>query len=135
MNIETREVILGWDDKGERERNLKVYESFGWKYTQDVRRAKSSCNLLARDMDMPNYRLIKALDDKYFALKEQKKYYKPIYDDPLNFFGMFLMLLFFVFPLVIYLVFKSRQKARIQEHNADLERQMEECLKEARALL
>ena len=135
MNIETREVILGWDDKGERERNLKIYESFGWKYTQDVRRAKSSYIFLVRDMDMPNYRLIKALDDKYFALKKQMKYYEPIYDDPLNFFGMFLMLLFFVFPLVIYLVFKSRQKARIQEHNDDLERQMEECLKEARALL
>lgn len=135
MNIETKEVHLGWGDKGEREKNLKVYESFGWKYTQDVRRGKSSYNVLARDMDMPNYRLIKALDDKYFALKEQKKYYKPIYDDPFNFFQMFLMLVLFVFPLVIYLVFKSRQKARIQEHNTDLERQMEECLKEARALL
>ena len=64
MNIETREVRLGWSEKGERERNLKVYESFGWKYTQDVRRGKSSYDLLARDMDMPNYRLIKALDDK-----------------------------------------------------------------------
>ena len=135
MNIETKEVHLGWGDKGERERNLKVYESFGWKYTQDVRRGKSSYNVLARDMDMPNYRLIKALDDKYFALKEQKKYYQPIYDDPLNFLMMLALLILFVFPLVIYLVFKSRQKARIQEHNANLERQMEECLKEARALL
>lgn len=135
MNIETREVRLGWSEKGERERNLKVYESFGWKYTQDVRRGKSSYDLLARDMDMPNYRLIKALDDKYFALKEQKKYYQPIYDDPLNFLMMFALLILFVFPLVIYLVFKSRQKARIQAHNANLERQMEECLKEARALL
>jgi hypothetical protein len=40
-----------------------------------------------------------------------------------------------VFPLVIYLVFKGNQKARIQEHNTNLEKQMEECLKEARALL
>lgn len=135
MNIETKEVHLGYNDNGERKRNLKVYESFGWKYTQDVSSGRSSYNLLARDMDMPNYRLIKALDDKYFALEAQKKHYEPIYDDPLNFFGMFLMLLFFVFPLVIYLVFKSRQKARIQEHNANLEIQMEECLKEARALL
>ena len=135
MNIETREVILGWTDKDERERNLKVYESFGWKYTQDVRRGKSSYDLLARDMDMPNYRLIKALDDKYFALEAQKKHYTPIYDDPLNFMMMFALLILFVFPLVIYLVFKSRQKARIQEHNANLEKQMEECLKEARALL
>lgn len=73
MNIETREVHLGWSEKGERERNLKVYESFGWKYTQDVHRGRTSFNVLARDMDMPNYRLIKALDDKYFALKAQKK--------------------------------------------------------------
>ena len=135
MNIETREVHLGWSEKGERERNLKVYESFGWKYTQDVHRGRSMYNVLALDMDMPNYRLIKALDDKYFALKAQKKVYTPIYDEPINFLLMFLLLLLFVFPLVIYLVFKGSQKARIQEHNANLERQMNEILKEASSLL
>ena len=36
---------------------------------------RTSYNVLARDMDMPNYRLIKALDDKYFALKAQKGIY------------------------------------------------------------
>lgn len=45
-------------------------------------RGRTSYNVLARDMDLPNYRLIKALDDKYFALKAQKKVYAPIYDDP-----------------------------------------------------
>ena len=135
MNIETREVVLAWGEKGERERDLKVYESFGWKYTQDVHRGRSSYNLLARDMDMPNYRLIKALDDKYFALKAQKKVYTPIYDEPINFLVMFLLLILFVFPLVIYLLFKSSQKEKIQEHNAKLEREMEDILKEARSLL
>ena len=135
MNIETREVSLGWSENGERERNLKVYESFGWQYTQDVRRGRSSYNLLARDMDMPNYPLIKALDDKYFALKAQKKVYTPIYEEPINFLVMFLLLISFVIPLVIYLLFKGRQKARIQDHNAELEREMENILKEARSLL
>lgn len=135
MKIETRNVHLGWDEKGERERNLKIYESFGWQYTQDIRSGKRHYNVLARDMDMPNYRLIKALDDKYFALKAQKEVYKPINDDPINFLVMFLLLILFVFPLVIYLVYKGKQKARIQEHNDNLERQMNECLKEAKALL
>ena len=84
---------------------------------------------------MPNYRLIKALDDKYFALKAQKKVYEPIYDEPINFLVMFLLLILFVIPLVIYLLFKGNQKARIQEHNAKLDREMEDILKEARSLL
>ena len=135
MNIETKEVHLGWEKDGERARNLKVYESFGWKYTQDAHRGRTTYNILARDMDMPNYRLIKALDDKYFALKAQKKVYTPIYDEPLNFLIMFLLLLLFVFPLIIYLVFKGSQKARINEHNTKLDRQMNQVLNEARALL
>lgn len=76
LNIETREVHLGWSEKA------NANETFGWKYTQDVHRGRTSYNVLVRDMDMPNYRLIKALDDKYFALKAQKKVYTPIYDDP-----------------------------------------------------
>ena len=135
MNIETREVLLGWSEKGEREKNIKVYENFGWKYTQDAHRGRTTYNILARDMDMPNYRLIKALDDKYFSLKAKKKVYTPIYDEPINFLVMFLLLILFVVPLVLYLVFKGIQKSKIKEHNADLERQMEECLKEAKALL
>ena len=135
MNIETREVHLGRSDNGEREKNLKVYESFGWKDTQDVHSGRFSHELLARDMDMPNYRLIKALDDKYFALKAQRKVYTPIYEEPINFLIMFLLLILFVIPLVIYLLIKSGQKEKVEEHNAELERQMDEILKEARSLL
>ncbi len=135
MNIETKEVHLGWSENGERERNLKVYESFGWKYTQDVHRGRSSYNLLARDMDMPSYATIKELEDKYFALKAKKKVYNPIYDEPINFLLMFLLLLLFVLPLILYLVFKAHQKARIKEHNDILEHQMEELRKQASALL
>ena len=135
MNIETKEVHLGWSENGERERNLKVYESFGWKYTQDVHRVRSSYNLLARDMDMPSYAAIKELEDKYFALQAKKKVYNPIYDEPINFLLMFLLLLLFVLPLILYLAFKANQKARIKEHNDILEHQMEELRKQASALL
>ena len=135
MNIETKEVHLGWEKDSERAKNLKVYESFGWKYTQDAHRGRTTYNILARDMDMPNYILIKALDDKYFALKAQKKVYKPVYGEPENFLLMFVLLLLFVFPLIIYLLFKSSQKAKIQEHNAKLDREMNQVLNEARALL
>ena len=133
MNIETKEVRLGYG--AEKTENMKVYECFGWKYTQDVHRGRSTYNVIARDMDMPNYKLIKALDDKYFALKARKKYYQPIYDDPINFLLMFLLLLLFIFPLIIYLVYKSHQKAKILENNARLDKQMDECIKEAKALL
>ena len=135
MNIETKEVYISWSENGERERNLKVYESFGWKYTQDVHRGRSSYNLLARDMDMPSYAAIKELEDKYFALEAKKKVYNPIYDEPINFLLMFLLLLLFVLPLILYLLFKANQKARIKEHNDILEHQMEELRKQASALL
>lgn len=135
MNIETKEVMLPSNENGARDKRLKVYETFGWKYTQDVHRGRSFYNLLARDMDMPNYPLIKALEDKYFSLESQKKTYVPVNDEPINFLIMFLLFLLFVFPLVIYLFYKSNQKERFAAINAELEKQMNDILKEAATLL
>ena len=129
MDIETQEVHLGFTDE-EFERNLAIYESFGWKYTQDVRRGKARYNILARDMDMPNYPVIKALEDKYFALAAKKKEYKPV-----DFLIAVLLFLLFVAPLVLYLVFKGFQKKRIREHNGNLDRQMNAIRMEASSLL
>ncbi|MDY2913072.1 MAG: hypothetical protein SOV58_00350 [Candidatus Enteromonas sp.] len=130
MNIETKEVSLSANG-----RSLATYEAFGWKYTQDVHHSRYRYELLARDKDMPNYRLIKALESKYESLLAQKKTYSPVNEEPEKILIMVLLFLLFVFPLVIYLVFKSRQKAEYAEHNALLEKEMQKIMKEARALL
>jgi hypothetical protein len=124
MNIETKTV--GGD--------TAEYEKFGWQHTEDKRvrvsRTHHLVHVLARDKDMPNYRLIAALDAKYFSLKSQKQTYYPM--DPL--WGI-VAFLFFIFPFVIYASVKSSQKKKIAEHNADIQRQMDEILKEVSTLL
>ena len=124
MNIETKTV------RGD----TAEYEKFGWKHTEDTRvrsgRTHHTEHILARDKDMPNYRLIAALDTKSFSLKSQKKTYEPM--DPL--WGIVTFLLF-VIPFVIYAVVKSSQKRSIAEHNANIQRQMNDILKEVAPLL
>ena len=124
MNIETKTVV---GDTAE-------YEKFGWEHTEDARvgngRSHHTEHILARDKDMPNYRLIAALDTKYFSLKSQKKTYEPM--DP--FWGIVAFFLF-VIPFVIYAAVKSSQKRSIDEHNANIQRQMNDILKEVAPLL
>ena len=136
MNIETQEVMLGWHDEEKKAKNLKVYESFGWKYTQDVRYGKGYRNLLARDADMPNHQRLVDLEKKYFELENKKKYYHPIFEDGfIDFLKVLVLLILFVLPLVLYLVFKSSRKKHINEFNQKIQEQQEAILKEARSLL
>lgn len=68
MNIETKTV----------RNNVEEYLKFGWKHTEDTRvrsgRTSHTEHILARDKDMENYRLIAALEAKYFNLKSQLKH-------------------------------------------------------------
>jgi hypothetical protein len=79
MNIETKTV----------RNNVEEYLKFGWKHTEDTRvrsgRTSHTEHILARDKDMENYRLIAALEAKYFNLKSQLKTYTPM-DVVWNFF-------------------------------------------------
>lgn len=124
MNIETKSVYGDVDE----------YLDFGWKHTEDtsVRSGRTSHikHILARDKDMPNYRLITALEAKYFDLKKQKWTYYPM--EP----GITLLLfLLLIFPGIIYFGVKSNQKSKVEAHNAKLQKQMNEVLEEVAPLL
>lgn len=135
MNVETREAYLSYSKDGGREQALREYEQFGWKYTQDVRRGRSTYQILVRDKDMPHYAEIAALDSKYFELKGKKKYYSKIVEEPLDVLLLLLEIILLVLPFVIHVTFKSLQKKRITNYNANLQVQMDECSRKAKELM
>jgi hypothetical protein len=108
------------------------YEKFGWQQSETVHRGRSHYieYVVARDMDRENYRLLAALEAKYFSLKAQKKTYNPA--DPLIGVALFFL---FVFPLVIYLLVKNSQKEKIESNNNRIQLQMDAVVKEAAELL
>lgn len=124
MNIETKTVIGETID----------FSYFGWQHTEDttvkVGKHRSQAHVLARDKDMPNYRLISTYEKKYFELKNKKEKYEPI--DGL--FG-FILFILGVVPFVIYALFKSSQKKRIKNKNDRLQQQMDYFAREASKLL
>lgn len=124
MNIETKTVM----------NNVEEYLKFGWKHTEDTEvrsgRTYYTESILARDKDMENYRLIAALEAKYFNLKSQLKTYQPM--DPLWGIVAFLC---FIIPFIIYAVVKSNQKSNIEANNANIRKQMDAVLKEVQPLL
>ena len=124
MNVETKTVGC----------EVEEYLKFGWKHTEDTRvrvgRSSHTRHILARDKDMPNYRLIAALENKYFTLKSQKKYYNSI--DPLWCLVAFLV---FIVPGIIYVVVKHNQKKNIEAHNYAIQRQMDAVLAEVKPLI
>ena len=124
MNIETKSV------RGD----VTDYIYFGWKHTEDTRvrggRAGHTEHILARDKDMPNYSLIKALETKYFALKSSIKSYTPIDGGT-----CFLLFLALFLPGVIYVAYKSIQKSKIDEHNVPIEMEMRKIITEVKELV
>ncbi len=124
MNIETKTV------RGD----VKEYTYFGWEHTEDARvgsgRHGHTEHVLARDKDMANYSLIKALESKYFALKSTKKTYTPM-DGGLCLI-LFLML---ILPGVIYVAFKLHQSSQIEEYNSSIDIKMSEILSEVKKLV
>ena len=124
MNAETKTVS----------KDLEDYLKFGWQHTEDTYertgRFSYKKHVLVRDKSMPNYRLIVALEQKYFNLKSQMKTYKPV-----DFGWCLVAFLLFVVPGVIYLIVKNNQKNNVEMHNFTLEKQMNEVLAEVKPLL
>lgn len=124
MNIETKTT----------RQNYEEYLNFGWEHTEDamVRCGKHhrTEHILARDKDMENYRVLEALENKYFKLKEQKQSYNPI--DGGICFALFVL---FIIPGILYVCYKSKQKEHIYAHNRSLQSQMDVVVKEAKELL
>lgn len=130
MNYESKEIYVGTVDKKAKE--IELRKNFGWTYVEDKHHGRSGGLhiLLQRDRDMKNCAQLAALENKYDSLKKQMKYYSPITDSP----EMFLLILVFIFPFVIYCVYKSNQKKAIAENNANVQKQMNEVLNQARLL-
>lgn len=124
MNIETKTV----------KNDVTEYEKFGWKHTEDASRGTGPCHrtvkILARDKDMKNYQKIKALEDKYFSLKTQKRTYNPV--DPSICIILFIL---FLIPGFIYVYYKDKQKQSIEYENKRIQSQMDLILKQVKPLL
>jgi len=125
MNIETKTV------RGD----ISDYLRFAWKHTEDTSyssgRIHGTASVLARDKEMPNYKLISALEDKYFHLKSNIKIYKPISD---NWELAVILFLLLVMPFAIYCIYKGKQKRKINENNNHLQIEMEKVLEEVKSL-
>lgn len=131
MSFETKEIYVGTVQRKAEE--IELRKNFGWRYVRDESYGRSAALhiVLERDKEMKNYSSIASLENNYDNLKKQLKKYYPITDSP----EMFLLILIFVFPFVIYCLYKSGQKKEIAENNAKLHKQMDEILKQAKELL
>lgn len=132
MNIETK-VLKAYNNlsyEGTKDELVK----FGWQHTEDTQvhsgRGTTLAYVLVRDKDMPNYQKLVELEQEYLHLKLQKKTYNRIDGG-----WCLVAFLCFIVPGVLYVVLKSRQKRNIQKHNEEIQRQMNEVLSQAKALL
>ena len=115
-------------------------KAFGWQDTQEVRcgsRSHHTETILAtmkqeevKINDLLNYLEIKKLESEFNTCKSGLKKYEPA--DPLNCILFFCLL---VFPLVIYLIYKSEQKEKIESNNLVLISRMNQLKLRAKELL
>ena len=116
--VETKEdcIKFGWEQTGtERVRSGRTYRT---EY------------ILARDKNMPNYATLVRLEGEYFNLKRTLKTY-----DPMEGSHVLLAFAFFIVPGILYVTFKLKQKKRIQEHNAAVQKQMDAIVAKSKPLL
>lgn len=135
--IETKEMILGFTDakvlRSIYEHQLEYVEcltAFGWQKVEKVTHDGKDFQVITRDTDMSNYEQLKALEEKYNAAR----YSVDVYEEP-NAFIVFLLFLLFVFPGVLYLVKKSKDKKEIALNNQRQEEIMKQCVSEGKKLL
>ncbi|MDE7163822.1 MAG: hypothetical protein K2O04_00140 [Clostridiales bacterium] len=132
MNIETKvvEAYSYSSFDGSKEEYLK----FGWTHTEDTQvhrgRGYKPAYVLARDKDMPNYNALTQLENEYFHLKHSKKTYNSMEWD-----NILLAFALFIIPGIIYVAVKLNQKKKIEEHNAEIQRQMNAVVSKAKPLL
>lgn len=127
MNIERKDFY--YSGLKEKEEIIEVRQAFGWTYVGDYHRSRGCPEVkFERDTEMLNYKRLKWFEDKYDDAKSKIRHYFPITDSP----EMFLLILLFIFPFVIYCVYKKNQKAEIAKDNAHYEQIMNECLQKAR---
>ena len=105
-------------------------EPFGWVQTDALVSGLSEYAILSRDVTMHNYWKIASLDDQYFDLKNKKKIPPRI-----NVGTLFMLLLFFLVPGLIYLIYKLLMRKSVNDYNKGLQKQMDEIASEAIKIL
>ena len=123
--IETKEVRLS--DKQYIE-DLKV---FGWQATQESSRRSGRSTyhyqIMARETTMPHYNDLRRCEIDYESAKDDLKLY-----DSMEASTVLLLLLLFIFPGIIYIVYKSNQKSNINAHNSNCREKMRRAMNDAR---
>ena len=116
--IETKEIGLYGDQK--QKDYINDLTAFGWQATQTASRrsgrSSHTVQIMARETTMPHYNDYRRLEENYETAKGNKKYYNSME-------GLTVLLLFLIFiiPGIIYVAYKSNQKANIEEHNHQCE--------------
>ena len=132
MTIETK--VLNAYNNPSYEGTKEEFIKFGWQHTEDTQvkasRGYTLAYVLVRDKDMPNYQTLVELENKYLHLKLQRKTYSRIDGG-----WCLVAFLCFIVPGIIYVTVKSKQKRKIKNHNEEIQRQMNEILSQAKALL
>ena len=138
--IETKDVIILGYPTGDRD-SRKQYEkcqnyindltSFGWQKTQEVLRhhgrTSSRVQVLARETSMPNYTEYVKYENEYEAAKGEIKNY-----NPMELSTIFLLLILFIVPGVLYIAFKSNQKSNINNNNQQCHEKMQHAVVSAK---
>ena len=136
---ETRDVILGFKNPApESLRNIYEHQlqyvecltAFGWQKVEKVTRDGKDYQVLTRDTNLPNYEQLKSLEEKYNAARQNADAYEEA-----NPFITFLLFILFIFPGVLYLVKKAKEKKTILANNKKQEEIMEQCVSAGRKLL
>ena len=132
MNIETKTVSAYSYSSFDGSKD--EYLNFGWKHTEDTQihsgRSYHKAYVLARDKDMPKYKELTDLENEYFNLKRKKKTY-----NSMEWENVLLAFALFIIPGIIYVSVKLNQKKKINEHNAEIQKQMYAVAAKAKELL
>ena len=108
--------------------------AFGWQKTEVRTERKTgrgsytrNYQILARDTAMPNYLDLKKYENDYEFAKRGLKSYASI--DGLT---LFLLLLLFIFPGLLYYLYKSNQKTNIENNNNECRLKMKQAVNAAK---
>lgn len=132
--IEKKEIYVGTTDRKNEE--IELRKNFGWTYVEDTHHGRTHALhiVLQRDPMMKKYKELDSLEKQYDNCKKQLKVYHKIVEEPEDLILLVALFLLLIFPLVLYCLYKSKQKERIAINNAGLNLKMKSIIEEAQKL-
>ncbi len=138
--IETKEIRLEGHQGGDKYQRelydrchgyIQDMTAFGWQPTQETTRRSgklhSKYQIMARDTSMEHYNDYRRLEIDYETAKGEFKYYSEM-----EFLTVLLLLVLFIIPGVLYIVFKNNQKKEIGVHNYRCREKMKKAVDTAK---